>query len=114
MRTYVSAKIHDLVVTDAHLRYTGSVTIDSDLLQYAGIDPYEQVDVVNLNNGNRWTTYVIPGGPGKFSLNGGGARLGLAGDLCVVMTYRTSEVFEGARALFVDADNALDHVIEYT
>jgi aspartate 1-decarboxylase len=113
MRTYISAKIHDLVVTDAHLHYTGSITIDSALLKRAEIDEYEQVDVVNLNNGNRWTTYVIPGGPGVFTLNGGGARLGLPGDICVIMTYRTSETFEGARAIFVDAENVFDHELIY-
>ena len=104
-RTYVAAKLHDVTVTDANLRYIGSVTIAAELLDAAGIDPYEQVDIVNLNNGNRWTTYALPGDRGVFTLNGGGARLGLPGDKCVIMTYRQAYTFPGATAVFCDSDN---------
>lgn len=113
MRTYVAAKIHDLTVTDAHLRYIGSVTIDAELLGAAGIDPYEQVDIVNLNNGARWTTYALPGDPGVFTLNGGGARLGELGDRCVIMTYRQAPEFPGARAVFCDEQNRIVRQLDY-
>lgn len=113
MRTYVAGKIHDLTVTDAHLRYVGSVTIAHDVLAAAGIEPYEQVDVVNLNNGQRWTTYALPGDPGVFTLNGGGARLGLPGDQCVVMAYRQADTFPGAVAVFCDATNQVVRELTY-
>ena len=112
-RTYVAAKIHDVTVTDANLRYIGSVTIAAELLDAAGIDPYEQVDIVNLNNGNRWTTYVLPGDLGVFTLNGGGARLGLPGDQCVIMTYRTANTFPGATAVFCDPANRPSKTLTY-
>ncbi|HQW74854.1 MAG TPA: aspartate 1-decarboxylase [Ornithinibacter sp.] len=113
MRTFVHAKIHDLTVTGAHLRYVGSVTIDASILEEVGIAGYEQVDVVNLNNGNRWTTYALPGDPGVFTLNGGGARLGVAGDRCVVMAYEQGEVFAGARVVFVDDTNQVTQRLTY-
>ena len=113
MRSYVAGKIHDLTVTDAQLRYIGSVTIARDILDAAGIEPYEQVDIVNLNNGERWTTYALPGDPGVFTLNGGGARLGVPGDVCVIMTYRQADRFPGATAVFCDADNHVSRVLNY-
>lgn len=112
LRTFVSAKIHNLVVTDASVNYHGSVTIGTDLLRLANIKAFEQVDIVNLNNGNRWTTYVLPGESGVFTLNGGGARLGVVGDRCVAMTYRQSETFEGADVVYCDENNgASDHFV---
>lgn len=113
-RTYVAAKLHNLTVTDAALSYVGSVTIDAHLLDAAGIAPYEQLDVINLANGKRWTTYALPGPAGAFTLNGGGARLGLLGDRCVVMTYAATDgPFPGARAVFVDEHNAIVREISY-
>jgi aspartate 1-decarboxylase len=105
VRTFVAAKIHGIIVTDKSVVYHGSVTIDAALMAEADIHPYEQVDVVNLSNGARWTTYALPGGEGVFTLNGGGARLGEVGDRCVVMTYRTEGVFSGARVVQIAADN---------
>lgn len=87
MKTFVSAKLHGIRVTDKSVEYHGSVSICPKLLAAAGIEQYEQVHVVNLNNGNRWVTYAIEGEIGAFTLNGGGARLGEIGDSCVVMTY---------------------------
>ena len=113
MRTYVAAKLHNLTVTDASVHYVGSVTVDAALLARAGIDAYEAVDVVNLNNGARWTTYVIPGSRGVFTLNGGGARLGVIGDRCVLIAYRQSERFERAAVVFVDESNDIDHATQY-
>jgi aspartate 1-decarboxylase len=108
LRTYVHAKIHGLVVTAASIEYHGSVSIGSDLMDHAGIEPYEQVDVVDLNNGNRWTTYALPGPDGVFTLNGGGARLGCVGDVCVVMAYETSGAYQGGRVLFPRYEGGLN------
>jgi len=106
MRTWVAAKLHGITVTDASVRYHGSVGIDAALMDAAGIEPYEQVHVVNLSTGDRWVTYALPvEQPGAFTLNGGGARLGVPGDECVVMTYRTGVEFHPATVLFLDGDN---------
>lgn len=113
MRTYIAAKIHDLTVTGAALRYIGSVTIDADLLAKAGIEPYEAIDIVNLNNGQRWTTYALPGDTGVFTLNGGGARMGLPGDRCVIMAYRQADTFPGSRSVFCDEANRVVRELEY-
>jgi aspartate 1-decarboxylase len=113
MRTFVAAKIHGLRVTGASVDYHGSVTIDASLLDNVGIDPYEQVDVVNLNTGGRWTTYVLPGEPFVFTLNGGGARMGVPGDRCVVMAYRQEDTFSGADIVFVDSMNQIIRRSEY-
>ena len=113
MRRWIAAKLHGLTVTDASLDYVGSVTIDGKLLHEAEISPYEAVDIVNLNNGHRWTTYALEGDAGVFTLNGGGARLGLPGDRCVVMTYRLGETFTGARTLFLDERNQITDTAEY-
>lgn len=113
MRTYVAAKLHNLIVTDSSVDYIGSVTVAADVLAAAAIDPYERCDVVNLNTGDRWTTYVLPGPAGVFTLNGGGARLGVVGDRCVLMTYRDADSFPGALAVFVDSDNSIERVLTY-
>ncbi len=74
-------------VTDSNLEYEGSITIDSSILKEAGIEPYEQVLVSNLNNGERFETYVIPGKKGEFCLNGPTARKGARGDRIIVFSY---------------------------
>jgi len=81
------AKLHMAAVTDASLHYEGSITIDSGLLKKAGIRPYEQVHVSNLNNGERFITYVIPGRKGEVTLNGPTARKGMPGDRVIVFSY---------------------------
>jgi aspartate 1-decarboxylase len=83
------SKIHRAVVTDADLEYEGSLTVDPMLLEKAGILPYEQVHVSNLNNGERFETYVIPGkrGSGEMVLNGPTARRGVKGDKIIVFCY---------------------------
>lgn len=106
MRTWVGAKLHGVRVTDASVDYHGSVGIDAELMATAGIEPFEQVHVVNLNTGGRWVTYALPVDQrGAFTLNGGGARLGVVGDTCVVMTYRTGDEYEPASVLFFDVAN---------
>lgn len=89
LRLMLRAKIHRATVTDANLEYEGSLTVDPVLLEAAGILPYEQVSVSNLNNGERFETYVIPGkrGQGEMVLNGPTARKGAKGDKVIVFCY---------------------------
>lgn len=88
-RTMMKSKIHRATVTDANLNYVGSITIDTDLLEAADIQPYEHVHVVNINNGARLETYAIEGprGSGAICLNGAAARLAQPGDLVIIITY---------------------------
>jgi aspartate 1-decarboxylase len=89
MRMMLKSKIHRATVTDANINYEGSITIDSKLMKAADILPYEQVHVLNINNGARFTTYAIKGGEGsgEICLNGAAARLGVKGDLVIILTY---------------------------
>jgi len=89
MRMMLKSKIHRATVTDANINYEGSITIDRKLMKAADILPYEQVHVLNVNNGARFTTYVIEGreGSGDICLNGAAARLGVKGDLVIILTY---------------------------
>ncbi|MFP4162679.1 MAG: aspartate 1-decarboxylase [Chitinispirillaceae bacterium] len=88
-RRFLHSKIRDVRITGVNLEYEGSITIDEDYLQKAGILPNEEVHVLNMNNGSRITTYVISGerGSGIMELNGPAARLGMAGDPIMVLTY---------------------------
>ena len=88
-RLMLRSKIHRATVTDANLEYEGSLTVDPVLLGAASILPYEQVSVSNLNNGERFETYVIPGksGSGEMVLNGPTARKGVKGDKIIVFCY---------------------------
>ena len=89
LREMLRSKIHRATVTDANLSYEGSITIDQDLIEAAGILPYEQVMISNMNNGERFETYVIPGprGSGQVCLNGPTARKGVTGDKIVIFFY---------------------------
>ncbi|MDP2167013.1 MAG: aspartate 1-decarboxylase [Thermodesulfovibrionales bacterium] len=87
LRCVLRAKIHRATVTESNLDYEGSITIDSGLLKKAGIAPYEQVLVSNLNNGERFETYAIPGKKGEICLNGPTARKGVAGDKIIIFSY---------------------------
>jgi aspartate 1-decarboxylase len=89
LRLMLRSKIHRATVTDANLEYEGSLTVDPVLLEKASILPYEQVSVSNLNNGERFETYVIPGKPGsgEMVLNGPTARKGVKGDKVIVFCY---------------------------
>ncbi|MFN7658430.1 MAG: aspartate 1-decarboxylase, partial [Dolichospermum sp.] len=88
-RTFLLAKIHNWTLTGANINYVGSISIDEILLEKAGIFPYEQVQVVNIANGERFTTYAIPAvaNSGAIELNGAAARLGVVGDRLIIMTY---------------------------
>ena len=88
-RTMMRAKIHGATLTEVNLHYVGSLTLDPLLMESLDILPNELVHVLNLNNGNRLETYVIPGerGSGVVALNGAAARLGAAGDKVLVVAY---------------------------
>ena len=88
-RTMLGGKIHRAVVTEADLNYVGSITVDLDLLDAAGICVNEKVQIVNNNNGARLETYTIPGerGSGVICLNGAAARLVQKGDIVIIMSY---------------------------
>lgn len=85
----LKAKLHKGIVTEANINYSGSITIDSYLLKESGILPHEKVQVVNINNGERFETYVIEGEEhsGVICLNGAAARLVLPGDRVIIMAY---------------------------
>ena len=87
--TILKSKLHRATVTEANLEYEGSCTIDMDLLDKANISIHEQVHIVNINNGERFITYVIPGerGTGTVCLNGACARLAQVGDKVIIMAY---------------------------
>jgi aspartate 1-decarboxylase len=89
--TAFKSKIHRARVTEADLNYEGSVTIDADLMEAADILPNEQVQVLNVNNGERFDTHAIrgPKGSGVICLNGAAARLAHVGDLVIILTYAT-------------------------
>lgn len=87
--TFLKSKLHMGTVTNTELWYDGSVAIDEELVALAGMQEYEQVDIYNVNNGERWTTYIIlaPAGSGTISVNGPGARKAITGDRVVLCTY---------------------------
>ena len=116
--TMFKGKIHRATVTEANLNYVGSITIDQDLLDGAGILPGEKVQIVNNNNGERLETYTIPGrrGSGIICLNGAAARLTQVGDIVIIIAYAmmTQEealLFE-PKVVFVDGQNRIDGIEE--
>ena len=117
IRTICKSKIHGAVVTEANLQYTGSLTLDSLLMRAADLVPYEQVQVVNLNNGSRFETYCIEGKPGSGTvcLNGAAARLAVVGDPIIVLSYAhlAEEELAGfaPKLVFVNEQNQVRHVV---
>ncbi|MES1199844.1 MAG: aspartate 1-decarboxylase [Pseudomonadota bacterium] len=89
MLTLLKAKLHRARITETDLNYEGSISIDRDLMDRAGLLPHEQVDVLNINNGARFTTYAIeaPRGSKTFGINGAAARLVQKGDPIIVVAY---------------------------
>jgi aspartate 1-decarboxylase len=114
LRQMCKSKIHRATVTDANLNYVGSITIDSELMQAADILEYELVQVVNINNGNRFETYAIAGAPGSgtICLNGAAARLAVSGDLVIIIAYGLVTEEEAhawqPRVVHVDGKNRID------
>jgi aspartate 1-decarboxylase len=111
MRVMLKSKIHRATVTDANIDYEGSITIDKTLMAEADILPYEQVHVLNINNGHRFTTYTIEGEKGAICLNGAAALLAKKGDLVIILTYATLSEEEGRslkpKVVLVDALNKI-------
>ena len=114
------AKLHRVTVTEANVNYVGSITIDRDLMDKVGLLPLEEVDVINLANGKRWSTYAIAGeaGTGEICPNGGAALLCQPGDILIIIAYEyrdRSEVMSGghqAKVIVADDRNACDRLIE--
>jgi aspartate 1-decarboxylase len=110
-RTMLKSKIHRATVTQADLHYVGSVTIDQDLLDAADLLPGEQVAIVDVTNGARLETYVIPGahGSGVIGINGAAAHLVHPGDLVIMIAYGQFDEAEARtyapKVVHVDADN---------
>jgi aspartate 1-decarboxylase len=86
-RTFLRAKIHRATVTTADLHYEGSISIDRALCRAAGLMEFEQVDIYDITNGARFTTYVIYGGPGQIQINGAAANLVEVGDRVIIANY---------------------------
>ena len=108
-RVMMKSKIHRGTVTEADVNYMGSLSIDSELMKIADIRPMEKVSVININTGARFETYAIeaPAGSGTIGLNGGAARLGVKGDLLIIITYaylENGEDYEG-KIVMVDEKN---------
>jgi aspartate 1-decarboxylase len=97
--TLLKAKIHRANVTMADLNYEGSISIDTDLLEASGILVHEKVDVLNINNGERFTTYAIPAkaGSGAIQVNGAAARLVQIGDAVIIISYASMSVEEAKK-----------------
>lgn len=112
------AKLHRVRVTQANVNYVGSITIDQDLMTKVGILPLQEVDVINLANGKRWSTYAIAGGSGKREIcpNGGAALLCQPGDILIIIAYeyrdRSEVMSQGHQAKVIVADEH-NHCLEF-
>lgn len=115
----LKSKIHRATVVQAELNYVGSITVDEDLMDAAGIFEYEKVQIVDVDNGNRFETYVIAGerGSGMICLNGAAARMVREGDKVIIMCYAqmTPEEHKENRpkVVFVDDDNKISRISNY-
>ena len=115
----LKCKIHRAVITQAELNYVGSVTIDEDLMDAAGLFEYERVHIVNVNSGSRIETYVIAGerGSGMICLNGAAARSGQKGDHVIIMAYASMSPQEAKehkpQVVFVDDSNKIVRTAKY-
>lgn len=117
--TMLKGKIHRAVVKQAELNYVGSITIDPKLMEAAGILEYEQVQIVDVENGNRFETYTIDGEPGSgmICLNGAAARQVQVGDHVIIMAYCQMDTNEAKehkpKVVFVDEENHISRVSNY-
>ncbi len=87
LREMLKSKLHNAKVIDVNLEYSGSLSIDKDLMKRANILPYEKIDVYNINNGQRFSTYAIPADKGMICVNGAAARLAMPGDRILIVSY---------------------------
>ena len=117
--TMLKGKIHRATVLQAELDYVGSITVDSDLLDAAGILEYEKVQIVDINNGNRFETYTICGerGSGMICLNGAAARCVSVNDKLIIMAYALMSPEEASankpNVVFVDEHNHIKEITHY-
>ena len=117
--TMLKGKIHRALVTQAALDYVGSITVDTELLEAAGILEYEMVQIVDVENGNRFETYTISGEPGSgmICLNGAAARQVQVGDHVIIMCYARMTPQEAAvnkpKVVFVDEQNHISRLTNY-
>lgn len=117
--TMLKGKIHRATVKQSELDYVGSITIDEDLLDAAGILEYQRVEVADVNNGVRFATYAIAGerGSGMICLNGATARCAAVGDLVIIMAYAEMSVEEAAqhkpKVVLLDRNNSITKVTAY-
>lgn len=114
-RMMLKSKLHRITVTHAELHYEGSCAIDENLLDAADIKEYQQIDIYNVNNGERFTTYAIRAerGSGTISVNGAAARKAAAGDLLIIASYAMMNEIELQNfepdLVYVDARNRITH-----
>lgn len=117
--TMLKGKIHRAVVTQAELNYVGSITVDEDLLDAAGIYEYERVEIADVDNGARFATYTIAGerGSGIICLNGAAARMVQKGDKIILMAYAQMDENEvknhSPKVVFVDEENHVSRLSSY-
>ena len=116
--TMLYSKLHRATVTDANLNYVGSITVDQDLLDAADMLVGQKIDIVNVNNGERFSTYIIPGerGKGDICLNGAAARKVHKGDKIIIIAYATMSRAEAdvlkPKIIILDDDNAIAQAFE--
>lgn len=117
IRTFLKTKLHRATITSADPHYEGSVTVDRELCKTAGLLEFEQVDVLDITNGARFTTYVIYGGPGELQVNGAAARLVQKGDLAIIVAYCALSPEEIAthqsRVVLLNPDNEIKSVEDH-
>ena len=116
--TMLYSKLHRATVTDANLNYVGSITIDQELIDAAHMRVGQKIDIVNVNNGERFSTYIIPGEPGKreICLNGGAARKVHKGDKIIIIAYASMDEKEAdnykPKVVILDDDNGIEQEFE--
>jgi aspartate 1-decarboxylase len=113
----MKSKIHRATVTQSELNYEGSITLCRDLCRLAGIHEFEQVDVLNITNGERFTTYALYGSPGQVCVNGAAARRVQKGDLVIIVCYASIEQKEAlshqARVVLVNGENQVKEIADH-
>ena len=113
-RCLLKSKIHRATVTDADLNYEGSIAIDRELCEAANLREFEKVDIYNITNGERFSTYVIFGGKGDITLNGAAARKAHKGDLVIIASYSYYNEDESSahkpKLVFVDEKNKIKDI----